>query len=407
MEWVKRKVRCGSVVVCAARVCAFAACLVVLCAHAALAQSQAGSAVAQGPLVGKISMAKEVYLAGEPVYVHFEVTNVGKEAVQYTKGDPYANGCGGYEMEVSRGASSGAWSCARRTISDCLSETQMLAPGETERQNILVNFANNVTKPGEYEIAAVRSLRYWPVTGDTMMPADAKSFTYQTKLKIQVEGAGSEQLKPIYQVYVRNLESQDDEIQRDAERAIASGAQPWLEDTIVGMLRRSTSREFALLGLKNLNTPRAREELAKIVKDTSEETTENVTAVEYLGEMGDKTYFPLLLELAKKEAAKGDREYVLAAAQLGGDAAVPFLKELLANKDANVRTSAAMGLGKTGSRDAAGVLVESLKGGDAQFQAVAGAALGELTHQSNQDWEKWWDAEGKSAKIYGAKECGE
>jgi hypothetical protein len=394
MDWVKRASRCEWVLVCA----------LLVCASAASAQTSAG------PLVGKISMAKEVYLAGEPVYVHFEVTNVGKEAVQYTKGDPYANGCGGYEMEVSREASTGAWSCARRVTVDCLSETQMLAPGETERQNILVNFANNVTKPGEYEIGAVRSLRYWPVTGDTMMPTDAKIFTYQTKLKIQVEGAGSEQLKPIYQVYVRNLESQDDEIQRDAERAIASGAQPWLEDTIVGMLRRSTSREFALLGLKNLNTPRARQELAKIVKDTSEETTENVTAVEYLGEMGDKAYFPLLLELAKKEAASGDRAYVLAAAQLGGEAAVPFLKELLVSKDANVRTTAAIGLGKTGNREAAGVLVESLKGGDAQFQFVAGAALGELTHQSNKgakDWQKWWEQEGQSAKIYGPKECGE
>jgi HEAT repeat protein len=402
MDWVRRALSCGWVVVCVVRVCLLAAWVLVLCAPRARAQG--------GPLVGKITMAKEEYLAGEPVYVHFEVTNVGKEAVQYTKGDPYANGCGGYEMEVSREASTGAWSCARRVTVDCLSETQMLAPGETERQNILVNFANNVTKPGEYEIGAVRSLRYWPVTGDTMMPADAKIFTYQTKLKIQVEGAGSEQLKPIYQVYVRNLESQDDEIQRDAERAIASGAQPWLEDTIVGMLRRSTSREFALLGLKNLNTPRARQELAKIVKDTSEETTENVTAVEYLGEMGDKAYFPLLLELAKKEAASGDRAYVLAAAQLGGEAAVPFLKELLVSKDANVRTTAAIGLGKTGNREAAGVLVESLKGGDAQFQFVAGAALGELTHQSNKgakDWQKWWEQEGQSAKIYGPKECGE
>jgi hypothetical protein len=374
-----------------------------VCAPASPAQNSPGASLA-----AKISMAKEEYLAGEPVYVHFEVTNVGKDAVLYTAGDPYSSTCGGYQIELSRGSEAEGWSCARTTNTDCLAVNPMLAPGETERQNILVNFAHDVSKPGEYEVNAVRTLNYWPLTGEATRPADAKSFKYETKLKIQVVAGDRELLKSIYQVYVKNLGSQDDEIQRDAERAIASGAPPWLEDTIVGMLRRSTSREFALLGLKNLNTPRSREELAKIVNDTSPETQENETAVEYLGQMGDKKYLPMLLELAKKEAASGDRGYVLAAAELGGDEAVALLKELLANKDANVRTTAVLGLGKTGSRQAVETLVDAMKIANADFQAVVGAALAELTHQSRQgpeDWEKWWESDGKSARIYSVKEC--
>jgi hypothetical protein len=360
---------------------------------------------ARGQLAGKISMAKQEYLAGEPVYVHFEVTNMGKEAVQYTAGDAYSNGCGGYELRASRGAVA---NCRDALSHDCLGTNQMLSAGDTVRQNILLNFGNDVSKPGEYEIHAVRTLKYWPLTGASMMPANAKDFKYEMNLKLHVVPGDPQVLQGIYQVYVKNLGSADDEIQRDAERAIVSGAPPWLEGTIEGMLRKSTSREFALLGLKNLNTARSRQELAKIVQNTSEETTENVTAVEYLAEMGDRTYFPTLLELAKKEGPRGGREYVLAAAELGGEDAVPFLRELLENKNAKVRTSAVMGLGKTGSPEAVRILAALVR--DTELGEAAEGSLMELTHRSArsaEEWEKWWETEGKSAKVFGPQECGE
>jgi HEAT repeat protein len=197
------------------------------------------------------------------------------------------------------------------------------------------------------------------------------------------------------------LSSQDDEIQREAERAIVSGAPPWLEDTIVGMLRQYTSREFALLGLKNLNTARSRGELAKIVQNTSEETEENLTAVRYLAELGDKKYFPMLVEIAKKQPANEGREYVMAAAELGGDDAVPFLQELLGRGDGAARANAVMGLGKTGSRAAVPLLIEALK--DRELGKLAGEGLVELTHRQEGDWAAWWVGNSGSAVVFG--EC--
>jgi hypothetical protein len=375
-----------------------------------------GAGAAQGQLQGQISTTKNSYLAGEPIYIHFEVTNAGNVPVEYSAGDPY-EWCGGYALEVSNGPALAHPSCAPAKQPECNASDAILAAGETVRQNILVNYAHEVAKPGNYEIHAVRVMRYRPLTGVGTLAADGKDFKIEKSLQIQVVKADADALGAIYRVYVRNLGSQDDEMQREAERAIVSGAMPWLEDTIVGMVRQYRSREFALLGLKNLNTVRAREELAKIVQNSSELTPENEMAVGYLGQMGDKKYLPILLELATKVEASQGREYVLAAAELGGDDAVPYLKELVGSGDANARANGVAGLGVTGSRAAVPLLIEALKSGNADLAQGAENALMGLTHrrvsggdasaERAEKWAAWWAAQGSSAKVYGPRECGE
>jgi HEAT repeat protein len=134
--------------------------------------------------------------------------------------------------------------------------------------------------------------------------------------------------------------------------------------------------------------------------------------------MGDKKYFPMLLEIAKKLEASQGREYVLAAAELGGDDAVPYLKELLTSADANARANGVMGLGVSGSRAAVPLLIDALKGGNADFGKLAENGLTGLTHrrvsaegdappEQARKWATWWGAEGSSAKVYGPRECGE
>jgi PBS lyase HEAT-like repeat len=360
-----------------------------------------GVAAARAQLQGHISMAKDVYFAGEPVYVLFEYTNVGKDAVQYSVGDPYAEGCGGYKLEVSEEAAKERASCGERGgAGECMAGSEILAAGETRHQLILVNFAHDLSKAGNYEIRAAQEMKYAAATGDVRL-AGTLQFKVERRFTVRVVKADRERLEAIYKPYVVNLSSQDDEIQREAERAIVSGAPPWLEDTIVGMLRQYTSREFALLGLKNLNTARSRGELAKIVQNTSEETEENLTAVRYLAELGDKKYFPMLVEIAKKQPANEGREYVMAAAELGGDDAVPFLQELLGRGDGAARANAVMGLGKTGSRAAVPLLIEALK--DRELRKLAGEGLVELTHRQEGDWAAWWVGNSGSAVVFG--EC--
>lgn len=375
-----------------------------------------GASTAWGQLAGQISTAKDVYVAGEPIYVHFEVTNTGTDAVEYAAGDPYER-CGGYWMEVSGGtgpeAERGSCGLALGADEECTVSNQLLAPGARLRQNLLVNYAHSVATPGNYEIHAMRVVKYGPLGDAAPGTPLAQEFKVEARLKIEVLKADPELLKRIYQSYVTNLKSPDDEIQREAERAIVSGAPAWLEETIVGMVRRYTSREFALRGLRNLNTERSREELAKILQNTAEATPVNVMAASYLGQMGDKKYFPLLMELAKRQDPKESRDYVVAAAELGGDEAVPFLKAMASSADANARANGVAGLGVTGSRAAVPVLVETLKGADAELGKLVVESLKELTHRTEGDgksdppaeqygaWAKWWVGNGEGARIYG------
>jgi HEAT repeat protein len=372
----------------------------------------------QAQLQGHISMAKQQYLAGEPIYVHFDVTNTGKQALQYAAADPYLEKCSGYHIEVSSGVASQNSSCHAAAPEECTASVELLAPGETLRQNILVNYAHNVGKPGSYDIYARRTLKYGPMTSGELASLNG-NYQLEARFQIDVYRADPNALKNIYQVYVKNLESQDPEIQREAERAIVSGAPPWLEDVIFGMMRRYTSREFALLGLKNLNTPRAREALAKLVQNTSEYTPENETATAYLAQMGDKKYFPVLRDLAVKQVSDQGSEYIVAAAELGGDDAIPFLKNMLESNDSSSRANAVAGLEKTGSREAVPLLIESLKNTDANLGRAALVGLAELTHYTagpnDNDppaeeygrWQAWWTANGASAQIYGPRQCGE
>jgi hypothetical protein len=373
---------------------------------------------AQAQLQGHISMAKQEYFAGEPIYVHFEVTNTGKRAVQYAAADPYLEKCSGYHIEVSSGPVTPDSSCHAAAPGECTSSAELLAPGETLRQNILVNYAHDVRKPGSYDIHARRTLQYGPMTLGEVASLSG-SLQVEARFQIEVHKADADTLKSIYQVYVKNLESQDPDIEREAERAIASAALPWLEDVIFAMMRRYTSREFALLGLKNLNTQRAREELAKVVQNTSEDTPENETAVGYLAQMGNKKYFPTLRDLAVKQPSDQAGEYVLAAAELGGDDAIPFLKTMLDSKNSGAQANAVAGLEKTGSREAVPLLIEALKNADVNLGRSALGALAELTHYTagpnDNDppaeeygrWQAWWTANGATTQIYGPRDCGD
>ncbi|HUN62258.1 MAG TPA: HEAT repeat domain-containing protein [Candidatus Sulfotelmatobacter sp.] len=383
-----------------------------------LAMALLCAGTARGQMQGRISMAKDVYVAGEPVFVLFEFSNTGSEPLQYSSADPYAEGCRAYRIEVSSGARLEHPSCQPHAPAECNGSSEVISGGETQHKLVLVNFSHKLATPGEYEIHATQILRYAPASGALDSSNNGKELKVEARFSIRLLKSNTEALQRIYQPYVTNLTSQDDEIQREAELAIVSGAPPWLEDTIVGMLRKYTSRDLALLGLRNLNTPRAREELAKIVQSSSEYTQENEAAVSYLAQMGDKKYFPLLLEIAKRQPAKEGRDYVLAAAELGGDEAVPYLRGMLSSSDPDARGNAVAGLSKTGSRQAVPLLVESLQQGNTNLGKAALDGLTDLTHRSAfavddppaeeySKWQAWWSANGTNAPVYGPEECGE
>jgi hypothetical protein len=379
-----------------------------------------GSAFAQ--LEGRLSLEKEEYKVGEPIFLLSEITNTGKEAIQFVRGDRYSY-CGGYRIEVLSTPPLTHSSCDRGYAVSCPGGARIMAPGETLREKVLVNYEHPLSKPGFYEIQVALAVNYGPRTEEPSYVAGLQSKTeahFRIKLT-QADGDG-ESPEAAFQPFLAELASKDENRQREAGRVIGSLAPAFLEDTILSMMNTPSTRGFALLGLKRLNTERSRQALANIVETTAGYTWEKELAIRSLAEMKDKKYFPLLLDEAKKHAPNEAGTYISAAAELGGDDAVAFLVSLVGDRDPFSRANGMRALAQTGSRRAVPILIEALKSRDADLARLAFMGLVQLTHrtplangemsstspsQQYANWLGWWSLHGNSAAIYGPRECGE
>ena len=126
--------------------------------------------------------------------------------------------------------------------------------------------------------------------------------------------------------------------------------------------------------------------------------------------MGDRSYLPMLLRVAKR----ADNSYLQGLAlkafgELGGDETVPRLLPYLKSKSASERANALWALSRTGSRRAVPALIKVIR-----VDGLAGAALGALqvlTHKRLKDtsdpetayqkWRAWWKTNGQAAMVFG------
>jgi hypothetical protein len=332
----------------------------------------AGGASAQ--VEGRLYLDRANYLVGEPVYLNFELTNKGSEPIQFSSGNSYSF-CGGYEIHVSRGAPIPNESCMDGFGGSCIGVAWVVAPREIRKDKVLVNYEHDLSKPGLYSVHASRTLSYGPPTESWPNKANEVEFKIEAEFQIQVDVGDDATLVPMFQPFVADLSSKDEERQREAARVIGSLAPPFLEDAIISMANSPASRPFALMGLRHLNTTRSRETLASIVQADSGYSYEREQAIKDLSEMGDKKYFPLLLEEAKKWEPNQARDYVLAAAKLGGEDAMPYVVSLLGSSDPFSRANGVMALPQTGSCQAVPLLIEVLKNPDTDLGRLASLGL--------------------------------
>lgn len=372
-------------------------------------------------LQGRLYLDKESYLVGEPVYLYFDLTNQGAEPLEIIIGNSYSL-CGGYQIEVSSDPSTEFSSCSPVGFAgSCAAGGRIIAPGETYRDKVLLNYEHSLTKPQTYDIRASRTLHY----GFPGAALESRNFGVQIKAEalfhIRIGDASDESLAPIFQPYLADLNSKDSERQSEAARVIGSLAPSFLEATILSMLDSPVTRPFAIMGLRHLNTPRSREALASIVQTTSGYSYEKDQAIKYLSEMGDRTYFPLLLGEAMRHEPNQARDYVLAAAELGGEEAMPYVVSLVISPDPFSRANGVMALPLTDSRTAVPILIDLLRNQDIDLERLASIGLIRLTHLSplgenrwfsdkpaddNPEWWNWWLSNGASAPIYGPSQCG-
>lgn len=380
----------------------------------------AGEASAQ--LEGRLYLDKTTYIAGEPIYLNFELVNKGSEAVQFWSGDSYSF-CGGYRIDVAT-VPPVADRCSSGAGGSCVLGKRLLEAGEARDDKVLLNYDHDLSKPGLYNIHAARFLRYGPVTESFPEPATQSQFKVQAKFQVQVLDIGHEtRLVPMFQPFVADLHSNDEQRQREAARAIGSLAPSFLENTLFAMLDTPAMRPFAILGLWHLNTVRSRDELAKTVEHPPRQpySYQSIEALRYLSQMGDKKYWPLLLDEAKKKEPDQAQEYVIAAARLGGEDAMPFLISLLGTSDPFSRENAIEALPETDSRDAVPLLIQELLDGDTNLARIASSGLVRLTHRSpvqherlwNESprgeylqWQQWWATHWANTPIFPPTNCG-
>jgi HEAT repeats len=379
------------------------------------------TSTASAQLEGRFYLDKEQYLSGEPIYLHFDLTNNGAEPMQFATGNSYSF-CSGYRIEVSNDPYAETSSCAALgSGGSCIGGGQIIEPGQTLQDKVLLNYEHDLSRAGTYDIRASRTLDYRRSEAGLAGPIRGVQMKSEAVFHIRVEDGSSDSLPPIFQPYVADLHSNDEERQREAARVIGSLAPPFLEDTIHTMMDSPVTRPFALIGLRHLNTARSRQALAGVVQGTSGYSYEKERAIKYLSEMEDKKYFPLLLDEAKKSEPNQARDYVLAAAQLGGEDAMPYVISLLTSPNSFSRFNGIMGLPQTGSRRAVPILLELLRSPDVDVGQFASIGLIQLTHRSPLErgrwfsdspsneypnWTVWWMLQGDTAPIYGPGQCG-
>jgi hypothetical protein len=84
-------------------------------------------------IAGNFYLDKSIFAPGEPVFLHFQVTNNGSKSVNILQADPYSF-CSGYEITLSSNShgSTGRPSCPKGFAGDCLSSDTLLRPGASK-----------------------------------------------------------------------------------------------------------------------------------------------------------------------------------------------------------------------------------------------------------------------------------
>jgi hypothetical protein len=376
---------------------------------------------ASAQLTGKFTIEKSRYSSGEPIYLQFEVTNTQRQTVFFEAGSPYSF-CGGYQLQLNEGGALRNPSCSATGSGggSCRSATHSLRYGVPERERVLLNYQDDLRRPGSYHLKATRYIR-WAPTDDLIAMIHGISEKFESEFDIEITAPDEAKLRGQLAPYLADLKSPNEERMDEAARVLASAAPTFLEPTMLAMLHDDWLGHYAIEGLRRINTPTAREAVARIAETYMEKySSQAELAVESLSEMGDRKYFPMLQHIVDSKPPNTVGETVRYAARLGGEQAIPWLGAMLRSPNPQARSSAVFALADTGSRKAVPMLIDLLLSSDQIVPSMAENALVKLTHRSvapekyqsgtpaaaHDRWMQWWLAHNDAA-VYGPKECGE
>jgi hypothetical protein len=366
-----------------------------------------------GQLTGRFYLQKETYAPGEPVFLYFEAKNDGSSGENVTQANPYSF-CSGYQIRVSTDPSPDSV-CVKGFAGSCLSSDVVILPGKSRTERILLNYEHSIDAPGAYDVEATRHLSYADSKLD-FFSASKTVLEVRQQLHFRIDDNATPNPDALQDLVAR-LRSQDAAARVDAARELATLGPRSLETVLLGFAAKEEFRQFSPLAFHKLNTARSMSAMAELLVNSKPGTYEHMESARYLAESGDPQWFPLLLEVARKNARISN--YVADAAQSGGEQALPFLVELTRSPDKEFSVlNAVMALGYTGSRAAVPILLELLRSPEAAISQRALGGLRQLTHVRLQSdpwgensqaqygrWAQWWARSQSTARIYKPTEC--
>jgi hypothetical protein len=370
-----------------------------------LASQLAGLASA-GPIEGKFYPEKQRYLVGEPVFVVLELVNPGADPVWVSESCAWLDT--GFEaLSASKLRQPvSLFGCSGGTAGSCAGGAKVVLPGGHLSRRYLLDGNFRLDAPGVYTIRAWHKVDLYAGEVDYRVVASQEIVT---RFDLTLVRGSKKQLSLVYAPILRDLKGPDQVRSWMARSAVVQSPPLFLEDVILSMADDPRTVGASISGLERLATARSKAKLAKL------SAAGNQVAIEGLGELGDCSYCPLMLEIAQQGRDYSRFIAMRAAGFLCGERAFPFLRRQLASPDVSTRYESAYALGNTHSRAAVPMLITMLVDSDSNVRRAAGDALAALTHRRSktlagaeaiqQEWTKWWNSNGPTAPTYGIDEC--
>ena len=401
-------------------------------------------AFAQQDIEIKIELTKSTILLGEPVWVSLTARNVSKAPLKFNPGDYCFMDGQMPVVAVVPDAAPGNGKLERcqygKPGGNCMmgGSTTTLAPEQSATWQYLLEGNFHFVHAGTYRVEMTShpgkafqsgnppspmSAKPAPVTQTLTLKVlpedDAALLALEKQIAVDVEAEISSPKHMAVAMEDREASFRESQNIRRVRSGLAAQPAPGMEQVFEHWLQLSNDYEGdAITGLKNLNSKESREKLAKIAETPNKPNSHIEESATYaLGDMGDATYFPLMVQLMTSPNERVRRAAIQGVGILGGDAAVPVLLEEVRTAPNIERNDAMSVLGATKSRAAVKALID-LTGGNGNDYQNTWWPLFVLTHyrlpnvtyrrtaeQTHDAWQRWWDAGGKDAPLYSPYQC--
>jgi len=378
-----------------------------------------------------IAASKNVYVAGEPVFITVRITNTSTSP--FTIVVPPSDSCLSAISVVVEGL--------RRSDSPPCSDPNMavcayngppaglveVKPHTSYDMRRLVNLVYELDRPRGYQAHIAFSLLYTdqPVLEHLSgfeHPAYRHSNSEKDITLTVVEGDANA-LKAAFAPVVADLDSGDFARQWYAQFVLLKLAPPFAEDRIIAWADRDDLGQEAMAALRKLGTRRAIQKLEATAFETPDrdDQREGVreAALTEIRHINDQSLLPKLFEITAEDRGQSIRwAAASAAARIGHGDAVPVIARMLSSADAYIAFAGAQALGDTSSRDAVAVLISAIPSAleDNKLPAIV-EALTRLTHRTTpsdpaarvaiyRTWSAWWSVHHDETQIFAPDDCG-